>query len=90
MKTKNTFGIHFIIRVSNSNKTVPSLIYARITVNGQRTEISLKLKISPTSWDNIKGKAKGKNEDTVRINAHIERVRSLIGKNGQVDHAITV
>ncbi|TDS64346.1 Arm DNA-binding domain-containing protein [Myroides indicus] len=60
MKTKNTFGIHFIIRVSNSNKTVPSLIYARITVNGQRTEISLKLKISPNSWDNIKGKAKGK------------------------------
>ncbi|EHO12758.1 hypothetical protein HMPREF9714_01128 [Myroides odoratimimus CCUG 12901] len=78
MKTKNTFGIHFIIRVSNSNKTVPSLIYARVTVNGQRTEISLKLKISPTSWDNIKGKAKGKSEDTVRINAHIERVRSLI------------
>lgn len=57
-------------------KTVPSLIYARIAVNGQRTEISLKLKISPISWDNIKGK--GKNEDTVRINGHIERVRSLI------------
>ncbi|MEC4117817.1 Arm DNA-binding domain-containing protein [Myroides phaeus] len=56
-------------------KTVPSLIYTRIAVNGQRTEISLKLKTSPISWDNIKGKAKGKNEDTVRISTHIEPVR---------------
>lgn len=78
MKTKNTFGIHFIIRTPNSEKTTMSMIYARITVNGQRTEISLKLRVSSTLWDTVKGQAKGKSQEINKINEHIERVRSLI------------
>ncbi|EHO08971.1 MULTISPECIES: hypothetical protein [Myroides] len=46
MKAKNTFGIHFVIRAISSLDSEMSMIYARVTVNGQRTEISLKIKIS--------------------------------------------
>jgi site-specific recombinase XerD len=78
MKTKNTFGIHFVIRTPGTEKTTMSMIYARITVNGQRTEISLKLKISSSLWDAVRGQAKGKSQEINKINEHIERVRSLI------------
>jgi hypothetical protein len=41
MKTNQTFGIDFITRLSKSDKT-SALIFARITVDGDRKEISLK------------------------------------------------
>jgi hypothetical protein len=46
MKTTNTFGIQFIIRVQK-NDDAKAIIYARITVNGKRLEISLKRIIDP-------------------------------------------
>ncbi|MDM1444659.1 site-specific integrase [Myroides odoratimimus] len=78
MKAKNTFGIHFVIRAISSLDSEMSMIYARVTVNGQRTEISLKIKISSLLWDSVRGKLKGKSNEVNKINEHIERVRSLI------------
>lgn len=53
-------------------------VFARVTVNGRKTEISLKVKVLPKNWDMTKGKAKGRNLDVAKLNNHIERVRSLI------------
>src|SRR5690554_3621396 len=78
MKRMNTFGIQFIIRVPKQQKNEKYSVYARITVNGRRSEISLKAKVLPKNWDEVKGKAKGKREDVIKLNNHIERVRSLI------------
>jgi integrase/recombinase XerD len=41
MRNSNTFGIQFITRISNKTPDT-GLIYARITVNKRRTEISIK------------------------------------------------
>lgn len=78
MKSTSTFGIQFIIRVLGKTRNTDASIYARITVNGQRTEISLKKKIDPKAWDDIKGRAKGKRHEIVKLNNHLERVRSII------------
>lgn len=78
MKSTSTFGIQFIIRVLGKTRNTDASIYARITVNGQRTEISLKKKIDPKAWDDIKGRAKGKRDEIVKLNNHLERVRSII------------
>src|SRR5690554_3492525 len=78
MRTTNTFGIHFVIRVTKQQKNEMRTVFARITVNGRKTEISLKTKVLPKNWDEVKGKAKGKREDVIKLNNHIERVRSLI------------
>ena len=56
MRTTNTFGIQFLIR-KNKAKDESAPIYARITVDGQRVEISLKRWINPTNWDTKKEKA---------------------------------
>lgn len=78
MKSKNTFGIQFVIRLPKQKNADTAAVYARITVNGRRTEISLKTKVLIENWDNVKGKAKGKREEIVKLNNHMEHVRSLI------------
>lgn len=58
MKKMNTFGIQFVIRLPKQQKSEMATVYARITVNGRRSEISLKSKVSSKAWDEAKGKAK--------------------------------
>ncbi len=50
MKTSKTFSIHFWLNMAKEKNGIAP-IYARITVNGKRTEISLKRYQSVTSWD---------------------------------------
>lgn len=78
MKSRNTFGIQFVIRLPKQKKSEMGAVYARITVNGRRTEISLKTKVSIDNWDEVKGRAKGKRQEIVKLNSHMEHVRSLI------------
>ena len=78
MKSKNTFGIQFVLRLPKNKKDEMAVVYARITVNGRRAEISLKSKVSINNWDEAKGRAKGKREEIVKLNSHMEQVRSLI------------
>src|SRR5690554_7200556 len=78
MITTSTFGVHFVTRVTKQQKNNMGAVFARITVNARKTEISLKTKVLPKNWDISKGKAKGRNLDVAKLNNHIERVRSLI------------
>lgn len=54
MQTTNTFAVIFFTRKSRTNSR-KLLIYARITINGKRVEISLKRRISVCNWDSSKG-----------------------------------
>ncbi|QEM03037.1 site-specific integrase [Mucilaginibacter rubeus] len=78
MRSSNTFGIQFVIRLPKQQKNDQATVFARITVNGRRCEISLKKKVNPQNWDEAKGKARGTKDETRKLNEHIERVRTLI------------
>ncbi|WP_291116033.1 site-specific integrase [Empedobacter sp. UBA7248] len=78
MKSRNTFGIQFVLRLPKNKKDEMAVVYARITVNGRRAEISLKSKVSINNWDEAKGRAKGKRDEIIKLNSHLEQVRSLI------------
>ena len=56
MQTTNTFAVIFFTRKSHNSRKL--LIYARITINGKRVEISLKRRISVCNWDFLKEEAK--------------------------------
>lgn len=79
-KNLNTFGIHFIIRSAKNQKSNLASVYARISANGRRAEISLKRKVSPDQWSDLKGRAKGRSEEVVKLNTHIDRMRTLIAE----------
>ncbi|HEX9825385.1 MAG TPA: site-specific integrase [Flavobacteriaceae bacterium] len=77
MKTSTTFSILFWLKLSkSSNGKAP--LYARITVNGQRAEISLKRKVTIEQWCPIKSRMKGTKEESRVLNNFIDQVSSEI------------
>lgn len=77
MRSSNTFGVHFILRM-NKEKNGDAPVYVRINVNGARIEISLKKSVKIADWNPSKGFAKSKNTDLKILNNYLEEVRSLL------------
>ena len=77
MNAKSTFGIHFVLKQGKIiDGTAP--IYARITVDSNRCEISLKKRIHTTNWNTGQGMAKGKSIENARLNSYLEQIRSQL------------
>jgi integrase len=77
MRDSNTFSIQFITRPNKIRKEqLP--IYARISVNGNRIEISLKRWIKKEDWDASKGIGKGTRMEIRSLNRYIEEVRTRL------------
>jgi integrase/recombinase XerD len=77
MKTTHSFGMDFLIRRCKDDKK-QALIYARITVDEDRKELSLKERINAVDWDPDKEIVKGKTEQIKSLNKNIEDVRFMI------------
>ena len=80
MKTSTTFSILFWLKLSKT-KNGKAPLYARITVNGKRAEISLKRKIKIDSWSSAKNKVKGTNQEARIINEFLDQVSSELHKS---------
>lgn len=77
MRTTNTFGVQFITRTNKAKDGLLS-IYARVTVDGRRVEISLKRWIKPGDWNGSKGMAKGSREEIKSLNHYLDEVQARI------------
>ncbi|MBI9065562.1 MAG: site-specific integrase [Marinilabiliaceae bacterium] len=78
MNDSQTFGVQFVIR-HKSKKSQMAGIYLRLTVNGQRIEISTKLFCPVYLWDKKKERVKAdKDYSNRQINAHIDENRAKI------------
>lgn len=73
-----TFGLLFYVKRSKIDDSGKAPIYLRITVDGQRTELSVKRDIEPERWNTEGGKVKGTTEEVKSINAYIDVVRAKI------------
>ena len=72
MKNSNTFSILFWLKRSNT-KNSKAPLYARISVNGKRAELSLKRNISISDWDTGKNRLKGLSDDSKLVNYYIDQ-----------------
>lgn len=77
MTSTNTFGVHYVLRHPN-RETKLWTIYARIVVNGGRTEMALKCKILHADWNAKKGAAKDKKEELQLLNLYLDEVRAKL------------
>ncbi|MGB5609648.1 site-specific integrase [Eudoraea sp.] len=71
MSTQITFSILFWLNVSKVKRGIAP-IYARVTVNGRRSEISLKRECPIGSWDNKMHRIKGRNVGKLAINHYLD------------------
>lgn len=73
-----TFTLLFFLKKGKlqSNGTVP--IYLRITIDGQRADISSKRYIDPKKWNAKAQKVEGKSEDTRSVNAYLKTLEQQV------------
>ncbi|WP_430905713.1 site-specific integrase [Maribacter sp. 2-571] len=76
MRAKLTFSILFWIYGSRADGNNSSNIYARITLNGQKLNFSVKRKINVDSWDSKRQRARGNSEKSRAINYYLDEVKS--------------
>jgi site-specific recombinase XerD len=61
-------------------KTGLAPIYVRITLNGQRSELSLGMRIKPEAWNKEHGRVIGKTEEAMLMNNKITQVKAKLEK----------
>lgn len=75
MQTSKTFSIHFWLSMAKKKDNLAP-IYARITVDGKRAEISLKRFISVTNWDSRSKRANSRTVEGKSLNVYLDQVYS--------------
>ena len=71
----NTFTVIFHLRnTGSSGGKLP--VYARITINKQRIELSVKQMMNPFDWNEKRGMAKPLNEEYRQFNNYLEQLKS--------------
>ena len=72
----NTFSIIFLLKKGKKNKRKLFPIYSRVTINGQRIELSTKRWISISDWDKKKQRPKLINNKLKTLNHYLEYIRN--------------
>jgi len=75
MQTSKTFTIHFWLSMAKKKDDLAP-IYARITVDGKRAEISLKRSTSVTYWDTRSKRANLRTSEGKALNVYLDQVYS--------------
>jgi site-specific recombinase XerD len=74
----SSFSTLFYPKGNDVDKNGLAPLYIRITVNGRRSELSLKRKINPEKWHPQAGKMKGTSPDVRELNRFMDHVRAKI------------
>lgn len=77
MERKKTFNVLFWLRKSRTNES-QSPLFCRVTITGQRYEISTNCHIKPSSWSPIAQKSLGKTSTDKEANRYIEDLKLRI------------
>lgn len=73
MQTSRTFSIHFWLNLAKKKGDLAP-IYARVTVDGKRAEISLKRETSVTYWDTKSKKTTSRTIEGKALNQYLDQV----------------
>lgn len=73
-------NVLFYLKKTKKNKAGETPIYLRITVNGQRTEMSVKRNVNSNIWDEKCHRVKGKSEKIRLINNYLDEVENNLNR----------
>ncbi len=77
---KNSISILFYIKRSKADASGRANIYLRITVDGRRSEMSIRRKVPIKRWNSETGTLMGQSNEAKVINEHLAAIRSNIYK----------
>lgn len=73
-----TFKILFFVKASRVTKDGKSPVFLRVTVNGQRCETSISLKVKPENWNAIAERSIGDSREDQEFNFRLDTIRMRI------------
>ncbi len=76
----HSFSQLFYLKGKHFEKDVKVPIYLRLTVNRQRSELSISRKVDPEKWNTRTGKMRGTNLEANELNSYLDAVRNKINK----------
>jgi len=71
-------SILFFLKKGQVDKKGLTPIYMRITVNGERAEISTNQKVELSKWDSVLQQAKGRSESARILNEHLDNLDNRV------------
>lgn len=74
----NTFAISFLVKKEKTNHNNEAPIYAMVTVNKQRVQVSTKRNINPKHWDNRRYEAKKSHHSAKELNSYLLVVKNRL------------
>ncbi len=75
---KKTFNQLFFLKKSKSFSKGTANVYARLTIDGRRTEFSLQRKCDPEKWLPSKGRMNGKSDEAKSLNGYLDSIHFRI------------
>lgn len=75
METRTTFSLLFFIKKTKLLRNGEAPVYMRITVNGERADISLNRSINPQIWNSAGGGPTGSSKEARLLSSYIESIR---------------
>ncbi|WP_282055708.1 site-specific integrase [Maribacter luteus] len=77
---QTTFSVLFYPRGNDVDKNGNSTIYLRITVNGKRSEFSIRRKVLLTKWNSEAGKVRGTTANVRELNRYMDSIKVKVHK----------
>ncbi len=77
---QNLLSLLFYIKRSKSDENNKANIYLRITLNGKRSELSIRRKVDADKWINKIGRVKGNSQEAKNTNRYIDIITNKIYK----------
>jgi site-specific recombinase XerD len=77
MQSQTTFTLSFWVNATRIKNDQVS-VFARVTVNGKRANISLQRKVILKEWDSNKGRARGNKQESRLLNRYLDQVKNRI------------
>ena len=78
MKTVNSFGIHFFLKRYKERQNGTAPIYARITVNGNTKDFSVRRGIKEIQWSSKLGRAHPNSSMGKTLNVYLDEVATEV------------
>jgi site-specific recombinase XerD len=74
----NTFSVQFLLKKDKLNKEGFAPIFAKVTLNGSKMELSTSRMIEPSNWLPDKRRAKVQTEKQKQLNEHLESFKTKL------------
>ncbi|MEC3908792.1 site-specific integrase [Tamlana sp. 2201CG12-4] len=74
----NSFSLLFYIKKCKADTNGKANIYLRITLNGQRAELSIRRKVLIDKWNSNMNMARGNSDESQEINRYISTIKNKI------------